>query len=140
MEPTPRRKRRTRRRNVIIASALVSGLFFVLFAFALWPYDIWPFSSWTFGVIVLVCGLAGFFRGGTDPLFFELAAELTHPRAAGLGGSVLTFFYHLLLVASLSVPASALNKWTTTLMFASMGVCIFLLLPLRIRYVRRLET
>jgi hypothetical protein len=89
---------------------------------------------------VLMCGLAGFFRGGVDPLFFELAAELTHPRAAGLGGSVLTFFYHLLLVASLSVPSHILNKWTTTIMYASMGICLVLLLPLRIRYVRRLES
>lgn len=129
-----------RLKTLVIACALMAGVFFFLFALALPPYKAPALAHWSFATFLTMCGLAGLFRGATDPLFFELSAELTHPRPAGISGSVLTFFYHLLLVASLSVPSHILNKWTTTIMYSSMALCALLLLPIRPRYVRRLET
>jgi hypothetical protein len=89
-----------------------------------------------FGALVCICALAGLLRGGTDPLFFELAAELCYPAPAGAAGGVLTFVYHLVLVACLSLPPSAM-AWSMVAMSAALLVSAATLAPVRVRYARR---
>ena len=127
-------------KSVLVLLSMVSGGLFFLFALGLSPYGLAPMNSWSYGPLLAICALAGLFRGAMDPLFYELSAELTDPLPAGISGSVLTFFYHVLLVGSLSIPSTILNRWTTTIMYGAMGICSLLLLPIRINYVRRVET
>lgn len=88
--------------------------------------------------LLLVCTAAGFARGMSDPLFFELTAESAYPQSgAGTAGSVLTFGYHVALAISLFQPASVLKHWALSAMAVSMGVCALLVTVARVQYRRR---
>ena len=84
-----------------------------------------------------LCTLAGLLRGGCDPLFFELSAEAAHPATAATAGGVLTLWYHLVLVAMLSVPAGTLQAAVPVAMAGCMLVSSAMMVPVRIRYTRR---
>ena len=72
-----------------------------------------------------------------DPLFFELSAELAHPAPAGTAGSVLTLFYHVVLVASLSTPAKILSRYALIGTAVCMFVCAALVAFAKVEYKRR---
>jgi hypothetical protein len=101
-------------RGVVLALALASALLFLPLALALPPLSaLLPSAAsaaLTFPALMALCGAAGFVRGGLDPLFFELAAETAAEVSVGadMAGSVLTLVYHVLLSATLSVPAAPL--------------------------------
>jgi hypothetical protein len=127
----------TRLKTVTVLLSFVAAVFFFMLAISFDPYRWQPFCSWTVGELLLVCAGAGFFRGSVDPLYFEMAADAIHPGPAGVSGSVLTFLYHALAVASLSVPASLLNTWSGTLMFAAIALTGVMLLPVHMQYYAR---
>ena len=93
------------------------------FGFILQPGGV-PLS---YGWLLALCTLAGFFRGGLDPLYFELVAEEAHPIPAGTAGGVLTFFYHVLLCVSLALPPTLLQHWLLVLMAACLALAGVLL-------------
>ena len=124
-------------KTVTVLLSLIAAAFFFLLAISFDPYHWQPFASWTVGELLLICAGAGFFRGSIDPLYFEMAADAIHPGPAGVSGSVLTFLYHALAVASLSVPATQLNTWSGTLMFAAIAVTGVMLLPVNMQYFAR---
>lgn len=81
--PLLRRSLKTTTMALCVASSVVFGVL----ALALGPAAIPAVSdSLGFGALVVLCGLAGMVRGGADPLFFELSAELVHPTPAGTAG------------------------------------------------------
>ena len=86
--------------------------------------------------LLALCTAAGFFRGGLDPLYFELVAEEAHPIPAGTGGGVLTFFYHALLCVCLTLPPELLTRWLLVLMAGCMVLSGLLLASSQIRYKR----
>ena len=121
---------------------LAAGAFGVLGA-ALGPAALAPLApaadgsgGLSFAALVALCGLAGALRGGVDPLFFELSAEVAHPVPAGTSGGVLTLVYHLILVVCLSLPPGAMN-WSMVAMAAALLMSAAMLLPLKVEYVRR---
>ena len=128
---------------VVIVLALASAVLFLPLALALPPLDgllNGSASAWlSFPTLMAVCGLAGFVRGGMDPLFFELSAE----AAAGVGvgadmaGSVLTLVYHVLLCATLSMPARPLMAIVLVGMPVALLLGALVLAPLQIVYSRR---
>eukprot|EP00730_Choanoeca_flexa_P010314 TRINITY_DN17455_c0_g1_i1.p1 TRINITY_DN17455_c0_g1~~TRINITY_DN17455_c0_g1_i1.p1 ORF type:complete len:475 (+),score=68.02 TRINITY_DN17455_c0_g1_i1:49-1473(+) len=120
----------------VLLSLSAAAVFFIL-ALAFSPYRWQPFASWSTTALLTMCGLAGFLRGSVDPLYFEMAADAIHPGPAGVAGSVLTFLYHALAVASLSVPADQLNMWAMTLMYAAIALTGVMLIPVRMQYFAR---
>jgi hypothetical protein len=93
----------------------------------------------SFPAILALATLAGLLRGATDPLFFELAAEAAHSVGAGAGaaGALLTLLYHLALCAALSVPAAPLQAAVLTGMPVALIISAAIILPARIKYLRR---
>ena len=90
----------------------------------------------SYGWLAVLCTAAGFFRGGLDPLYFELVAEEAHPIPAGTAGGVLTFFYHALLCVCLTLPPALLTRWLLVLMAGCMVVSGALLGLAKISYKR----
>lgn len=86
---------RKRLKTCIVVAMAGAGVFFALFATALPPLSadgLGPLASSRIGLL-MVCILAGFLRGSSDPLFFEVAADTAYPQSAGTAGSILTFGY-----------------------------------------------
>lgn len=124
---------------VMIGTLALACCFFAIFALSLPPLSIHGLESLAnhkSGLLV-ICTAAGFFRGMSDPLFFELSAEVVFPQSAGTAGSILTFWYHITLVMSLSLPDKVLQNWALIGMGGVIVVCIILLSMSKIRYVRR---
>ena len=120
-----------------VGLCVASAALFGALALALGPAAVPSVASGlSFGALAALCAAAGGLRGGADPLFFELSAELSHPAPAGTAGAVLTFWYHLALVAALSVPPAAM-AWSMVAMSAALGVAAALLLPVAVSYQRR---
>lgn len=85
----------------------------------------------------MLCSLAGFSRGGLDPLYFELAAEVGHPAAAGLVGGLICFVYHASVIGFLAMPPALLDRWAMTVMPAAMVLSGGILVAARVTYARR---
>eukprot|EP00041_Stephanoeca_diplocostata_P008890 m.132997 g.132997 ORF g.132997 m.132997 type:complete len:487 (+) comp17519_c0_seq1:330-1790(+) len=133
------RSMQQRLRTVTGVALVLAGILFAVFAAALPPVSWHPLHTLaeSRAPLLVVCSLAGFFRGVTDPLFFELSAEAAYPFSAGTAGSVLTFGYHVALVISLSLPSSVLTRWSLTAMAVAMGFCTVLVVFARVQYQRR---
>lgn len=87
--------------------------------------------------LFVICATAGFTRGVSDPLFFEMSADVAHPAPASTAGSILTFIYHVVLAAALLVPAALLQNWAL-LATAAVMVCSAVLVAVsKVQYARR---
>ena len=134
-----------RTRLIIISIVLLmsSAVFFGLIAFALPPIQFQSLASIavSYPTMLSLCVAAGFLRGGSDPLFFELVAESVSSKGvpAGTAGAVLTFFYHVVLVILLAVPPSTLATITLPGMAACLLIAALLMVPARVSYTRRSE-
>ena len=128
---------------VIAGLALASAALFLPLALALPPLSgVLPpaASAWlSFPTLMALCGAAGFLRGGMDPLFFELASDTAWEVGVGadMAGSVLTLLYHLLLCATLSMPAKPLMAIVLVGMPVALVVGVGLLALVRVGYGRR---
>jgi hypothetical protein len=133
-----------RKRLITISIILLifSAVFFGLIALALPPIQIQSLSSLaiSYSSMLSLCIMAGFLRGGSDPLFFELVAESVSSVGvpAGTAGAVLTFFYHVVLVILLAVPPSFLATITLPGMAAACFIGALLMVPARVVYNRRI--
>jgi len=71
--------------------------------------------------------LAGFFLGSTNPIFYELGAELTFPVSEGISATLLTFvtnvFGLILLVVTPFLPVA----WVNSVMTFTSIACTLLL-------------
>jgi hypothetical protein len=137
---TDRPSLRRHLKGVIQVLALASAALFTLLALAVPPFEQPALADGLgFGALLTICGAAGLLRGGTDPLFFELAAEAVAPVgvAPGAAGGVLTFWYHAILCGMLLVPPPFLNHWTMAAMAAFMVLSAVGLAPVRVAYTRR---
>lgn len=131
-------------KTVISVLALSAAAVFAVFAVAVYSRSEGGSNgrftfNLPFGSLVAICSVGGLLRGGTDPLFFELTAEVGAAvgASAAVAGGFLTFFYHILLCIMLSIPASVLQAGTTIAMPTSLVVAVILLLPASVRYTRR---
>ena len=130
-------------KGFVVALALASALLFLPLALALPPLSaLLPGAAGaalTFPALMALCGAAGFVRGGLDPLFFELAAETAWEVRVGadMAGSVLTLIYHVLLSATLSVPAAPLMATVLAGMPLALLVGAAGLVCVRVEYSRR---
>ena len=132
-----------RRRLVPVTAALLAAaaLFFAAFALPVPPLAVGALAplAGSYASMMALVAAAGLLRGGADPLFFELAAESVAGAGvpAGTAGAVLTFFYHLVLVALLAVPPATLAFITMPGMALCLALSALMLLPVRITYTRR---
>ena len=122
--------------------AVVAGLSVAAAAaFALIAVGVAPFQEIDFGAagLITLFALAGALRGGTDPLFFELCAEVAAPLGVppGTAGAVLTFGYHVLLCVLLALPADFLQHWLFIAMAALMLASAAMLAPAHVAFTRR---
>jgi hypothetical protein len=133
-----------RKRLVTISFVLLifSAVFFGLIALALPPIQTPSLSSLaiSYSSMLSLCIMAGFLRGGSDPLFFELVSESVSSVGvpAGTAGAVLTFFYHIVLVILLAVPPTTLATITLPGMAAACLIGALLMVPARVVYNRRI--
>lgn len=109
-------------KSVVLVGSGLSAVLFVLVALGLPPFSIGSLQAGGFALQMSLCSLAGFARGGLDPLYFELAAEAGFPAAAGLAGGMVCFVYHATIVVFLALPPDVLARWALTLMPAAMLV------------------
>ena len=95
-----------RLRRSMVGLCVASGAAFLALALALPPVDVYSLS---FGGVLAMSSLAGLFRGGIDPLFFEVSAELSFVvRApAGTAGTLLTATLHLVMIVLLTIGSVA---------------------------------
>ncbi|KJE92520.1 hypothetical protein CAOG_03472 [Capsaspora owczarzaki ATCC 30864] len=80
--------------------------------------------------------LAGFFFGGCNPLFYELAAEITYPLSEDLTAGILTLFNNLgcilMLLVTAYVDADDINTFAT----CGFVACLLPLVFVKERYRR----
>lgn len=128
---------------IIQILSLLSAVAFGILAFSVPPFDadINSYLSNSLGYVglLVIAGIAGLLRGGTDPLYFELSAEVVAPASvpAGAAGGVLTFWYHIILCIFLSIPPSFLQNWTMISMAVLMVISALFLIPVKVQYTRR---
>jgi uncharacterized membrane protein YgcG len=72
--------------------------------------------------------LAGVFQSACDPLFYELAAEISFPLEEGSSASVIAFLFNAATLVMLFVaPAISLTFFnaimTATMVVCALGVC-----------------
>lgn len=132
------------RNRLIIMSILLlllSAAFFGVIAMALPPIQFPSLASVavSYPTMLSICIAAGFLRGGSDPLFFELVAESVSTAGvpAGTAGAVLTFFYHVVLVILLAVPPTTLATITLPGMAVCLVISALMMIPSRVTYMRR---
>lgn len=80
--------------------------------------------------------LTGFFQGACDPLFYELAAEVTYPLPEGVSAGLITFVYNAAALIMLFVAPVISNIWMNTMMTLAMVLSMLLTLCVKQRYLR----
>ncbi len=79
--------------------------------------------------IMLIGTLAGVFQSACDPLFYELAAEISFPLDEGTSASLIAFLFNAATLVMLFVaPAISLTLFNTimtaTMLICALGVCV----------------
>lgn len=113
-----------RMKLVMVSLGTLASIPFAVSAFGTMPLSVFAADSTLLFVLFTAAGL---FRGGLDPLFFEMATEMAHPVPPGTIGSILTFGVHVALIVTLSVPSGNLNKWIFVVMAGTMVFCTALI-------------
>lgn len=124
-----------RLKGAMMVLLLGAAIEFALLGLAFTPYSV--FGPLPYAIVVYVATLAGIFRGGLDPLFFELASEISYPASPGLLGSLITVACHMVMILFLSVPADILNRWASTALAVIMLAALVAMAFVRERYPRR---
>jgi MFS family permease len=127
-------------KGIVQVLAVLSAGAFAVLALCLPPVEQTSLSGpLGYAGMLAVATAAGLLRGGTDPLFFELSAEVVAPAGvpAGAAGGVLTFWYPVILCALLAAPPAFLKQYTMLGMAGLMGLSAVLLAPVRVTYTRR---
>lgn len=78
--------------------------------------------------IMIIGTLAGLFQSACDPLFYELAAEVSYPLEEGTSASLISFLFNAATLIMLFVaPAISLTLFNTimasTMLVCALGVC-----------------
>ena len=113
----------------LIGIFILSGALFALFSFSLDN----PFVSpapipATPSSIMIIGTFAGIFQSACDPLFYELAAEVSYPLEEGTSASLISFLFNAATLIMLFVaPAISLTLFNTimatTMLVCALGVC-----------------
>ncbi len=119
-----------RYKRFLIWVFLLSAACFALFTFSLDNPFMKPApipSSQT--SIMLIGTLAGVFQSACDPLFYELAAEISFPLDEGSSASLIAFLFNAATLVMLFVaPAISLTLFNTimtaTMLGCALGVCV----------------
>ena len=77
---------------------------------------------------MIIGTLAGLFQSACDPLFYELAAEVSFPLEEGTSASLISFLFNAATLVMLFVaPAISLTLFNTimasTMLVCALGVC-----------------
>jgi len=59
--------------------------------------------------------IAALFQGATDPLFYELAAEITYPLPEGISASMIVLIYNVATLVMLAVAPCISIMWVNTI-------------------------
>jgi len=86
--------------------------------------------------IIASITIAGLFLGSTNPLFYELSAEMTYPVAEGSSAGLLTLMNNIACVIVLAIGPYINANWINTMVTISIIGCSLLLLPVRAEYRR----
>ena len=124
----------TRLRVTLVLLSLAGAATFALVLLALPPLDVIHLSKTT---IVLLCTLGGLFRGMLDPLFFELATEISYPSSPAVVGGVLTVWTHVVMVIVLSLPSGPVNEIAMYLMPVALVLTAIMVCLVKDKYHRR---
>eukprot|EP00747_Dinoflagellata_sp_TGD_P087209 gnl/TRDRNA2_/TRDRNA2_163561_c0_seq1.p1 gnl/TRDRNA2_/TRDRNA2_163561_c0~~gnl/TRDRNA2_/TRDRNA2_163561_c0_seq1.p1 ORF type:complete len:125 (-),score=22.47 gnl/TRDRNA2_/TRDRNA2_163561_c0_seq1:74-448(-) len=115
-------------------AALVSFIWLVLMLPTIFYAK--PLVDGSFAVVLCAASLTGLFVGATNPICFELCAELTYPVAEGISGNVMVIFFQVCSIILLAIVPSMNPLATTPLMIGVIMSCIVMLMPVRERYFR----
>ena len=110
-------------KSLVALCCFESALAFLFIALAVKPLSTLGHPV-NFPSILLACCWSGFFRGGIDPLVFELSTEEAYPIPPGTVGSLLTMFCHMVMIGFLSVPVSIQNQGVMVSMAIIMTICL----------------
>lgn len=124
----------TRLRVTLVLLSLAGAATFTVVLLALPPLDVVHLSKTS---IVLLCTLGGLFRGMLDPLFFELATEISYPSSPAVVGGVLTVWTHVVMVIVLSLPSGPVNDIAMYLMPVALVLTATMVCLVKDKYHRR---
>lgn len=124
-------------KGMLIVMFALSCLLFVYFSLSfpsvVSKKPLVPNKEW---IIIASITLGGLFLGSTNPIFFELGAEITFPISEGSSAALITIWNNIanliLLLAGPKIPADWINFGVA----ASIGVCSLLLFFVREKYLR----
>ncbi|KAJ4460119.1 putative MFS-type transporter [Paratrimastix pyriformis] len=88
------------------------------------------------GAVFVAVVLAGLFNGAPNPLFYELAAEMTFPVSASTSAGLLTFVLNGACLVELLLSASLSPAYIHLVMTAAVALCALLMLLTREWYRR----
>ena len=129
----------TRLKELLVALYLLSALFFGLFALCL-PSPISSSSLFpsSHASVLLLIIFAGFFQSACDPLFYELAAEISYPLPEGTSAGLITLLFNASTLVLLFVaPAVSANVFNVVMCLAMLLGGIGTWVGVRQIYLRR---
>eukprot|EP00051_Salpingoeca_urceolata_P017692 m.243675 g.243675 ORF g.243675 m.243675 type:complete len:512 (+) comp19024_c1_seq3:79-1614(+) len=124
-----------RLKAVMLVLCVITAILFGTFALTLPPFHV--VNHLPYSALMAIATTAGLFRGGLDPLFFELGTDITHPLGAGTVGASITVTCHVALIIALSVPSHTLVRYASSAMTVAMVLSFVSILFVREQYNRR---
>ena len=118
-----------RYKTFLICVFILSAACFALFTLSLDNPFITPAPIPATPASIMIIGcLAGVFQSACDPLFYELAAEVSYPLDEGTSASMIAFLFNAATLVMLFVaPAISLTLFNTimtaTMVVCALGVC-----------------
>jgi MFS family permease len=110
-----------RLKALLVLSYFLSAVFFIFFTFSTSnPYasNPWPSSSPALMVVLLVA--AGFFQSACDPLFYEMAAEISYPLPEGTSAGFISLLFNVATLIMLFVAPVIATNLVNTIMALTM--------------------
>lgn len=116
----------------LMACVLLS---FIWFTFSV-PFDEGaPVIPYVYVLLLICISIAGFFQGAAQPLFCELAVELTYPMSETTSVGMIGLWGNVAASIVLSIPA-AQSHWLNAIMCAIIGVSLLSFLCVKEQYKR----
>eukprot|EP00048_Salpingoeca_helianthica_P019895 m.246035 g.246035 ORF g.246035 m.246035 type:complete len:468 (-) comp40654_c0_seq1:22-1425(-) len=112
---------------LLVLSYFFSALFFLLFALSTCnPYTDPPLLPSAPALMVILLVAAGFFQSACDPLFYEMAAEISYPMPEGTSAGFIALLFNVATLVMLFVaPVIAMNLvntiMTLTMLLGGLG-------------------
>ncbi len=124
-------------KRLLVGAFFLTTLSYVWFTLLLpSPFKDQPVVPASHASVLAASVLTGFFQGACDPLFYELAAEITYPLPEGTSAGLITFVYNAAALIMLYVAPVVSITWMNTMATLTFIISAVLTMLVRERYLR----